>query len=90
VGWKLTEHPPDVTRYWEEYRGRNNVPEGTRWEAWAFGDNPRLADELLRLVLDGKKRGAADLLAEFEHRGEPVPEVGGYSVAPGDAGNPPL
>jgi uncharacterized protein YhfF len=67
---------------------RNNVPEETRWEAWAFGDNPRLADELLRLVLDRKKRGTAELLAEFEHRGEPVPEVGGYSVVLDGRGRP--
>jgi uncharacterized protein YhfF len=80
VGWNLTKHSPEATRYWEDYRRHNNVPEDTHWEAWAFGDNPSLADELLSLVLDGKKRGTADLLAEYEHRGEPVPEVGGYSV----------
>ena len=88
MGWKLTERPPEVTRYWEEYRRHNSLPEGTRWEAWAFGDNPRLADELLRLVLEGKKRGTAELLAEFEHRGEPVPEVGGYSVVLDGRGRP--
>jgi len=88
VGWKLTERPPEVTRYWEEYRSHNNVPEGTRWEAWAFGDNPSLSDELLSLVLEGKKRGTAELLAEFEHRGEPVPEVGGYSVVLDGRGKP--
>ncbi len=88
MGRKLTEYSPEVTRYWEEYRRRNNVPKGTRWEAWAFGDNPRLADELLSLVLEGKKRGTADLLAEFEHRGEPIPEVDGYSVILDGRGRP--
>ena len=88
MGRKLTEYTPEVRAYWEEYRSCNNVPEGARWEAWAFGDNPRLADELLGLVLEGKKRGSANLVAEYEHGGNPLPEVGGYSVVLDGRGRP--
>ena len=80
MGRKLTTYPPEVTRFWENYRKLSRLPEGTPWEAWPFGDNPRLADELLKLVLEGGKRGTADLLLEYEHRGEAVPEVGDHSV----------
>ncbi|MCX6648181.1 MAG: ASCH domain-containing protein [Candidatus Bathyarchaeota archaeon] len=88
MGRKLTEYPPEVTRYWETFKRRFGVPDGTHWEAWAFGDNPRLADELLRLVLKGKKRGTADILPEYEAKGEPIPEVGGYSVILDGRGKP--
>ena len=70
----------DVTDYWERFRREYNVSGGVRWEAWAFGDSPKLADELLGLVIEGRKRVTADLISEFEARGEKIPEVGGYSV----------
>lgn len=41
-----------------------------------FGDSPELADELLALVLIGRKRATASSLAEYEHLGEQLPEVG--------------
>jgi uncharacterized protein YhfF len=48
--------------------------------AWAFGDTPELADELLGLVLAGTKTATADLVASFEAAGEPLPVVGGLSI----------
>jgi uncharacterized protein YhfF len=88
VGRQLTEYPLEVAVYWDSYRKNSHLPKDTRWEAWSFGDNPRLADELLSLVLANKKRGTADLVAEFKYRGEPTPEVGGYSVILDGRGKP--
>lgn len=56
--------------------------------AWAFGDNPELADELLALVLDGTKTATADLVWSYEAAGEPVPVVGALSIVLDGAGAP--
>ncbi len=84
----MTHYPPEITRFWEKYRTGTGLPVDTPWEAWPFGDNPKLADELLRLVLSGEKRGTADLLAEYENRGEAVPEAGDHSVILDGRGEP--
>jgi uncharacterized protein YhfF len=88
MGRKLITYPTEVTRFWGNYRKQSRLPADTRWEAWPFGDNPRLADELLKLVLEGKKRGTVDLLIEYENRGERVPEVGDHSVILDGRGKP--
>ena len=56
--------------------------------AWAFGDNPRLADELLALVLAGTKTATAASLAELERDGEPVPKRGDLSILLDGSGRP--
>ena len=56
--------------------------------AWSFGDSPRLADELLALVLEGRKTGTSTSLAELEDAGEPVPRVGELSIVLDGAGEP--
>ena len=47
-----------------------------------FGDHAALADELLDLVLSGTKRATAGLVADFAHRSEALPRIGGHWVAP--------
>lgn len=56
--------------------------------AWAFGDHPGLADELLALVLAGVKTGTATAVAELERTGEAEPVVGELSIVLDGAGNP--
>lgn len=56
--------------------------------SWSFGDNPRLADELLALVLAGVKTASCGALWEFEAAGEPLPKVGDLSVVLDGAGQP--
>ncbi len=46
-----------------------------------FGDSPELADELLALVLSGKKQATCGALRDYSPDGEPVPEVGRRDVA---------
>ncbi|WP_406873082.1 ASCH domain-containing protein [Aminobacter sp. P9b] len=46
---------------------------------FAFGDSPELADELLALVLSGKKTATCGALRDFGGA-EPVPEVGRRDV----------
>ncbi len=89
----------EVVAFWETARarakiGRLPVVTGVGVAAamtpptWAFGDNPRLADALLALVLAGEKTGTATALAELAATGEPVPEVGELSIILDGAGHP--
>ncbi|WP_297196194.1 ASCH domain-containing protein [uncultured Pluralibacter sp.] len=46
---------------------------------WSFGDSPALADELLALVIAGKKRGTCGSLASFRQE-TPAVTPGAYHI----------
>jgi uncharacterized protein YhfF len=88
-----------IQEFWEMVRGRarigrldvvtgGSVSSTMPPPAWSFGDSPRLADELLALVLDGTKRATASSLAELEAEGEPLPKKGDLSILLDGAGHP--
>jgi uncharacterized protein YhfF len=52
----------------------------TGYEAWHFCDNQADADELVELVLAGRKRATASALWSYEAEDEPVPRPGDFSV----------
>jgi uncharacterized protein YhfF len=56
--------------------------------AWAFGDSPEEADELLQLVLDGAKTATASAFWDYEAEGETLPEVGSLSILLDGRGHP--
>jgi len=77
----------EITDYWNCFQKEKGVT--SRFvNAWSFGDNPELADELLELVLAGKKRGTATLVIELEKEGEKTPEVGDYNIILDGKGKP--
>lgn len=53
-----------------------------------FGDHEALADELLDLVLSGRKRATAELVAEFAARGDRMPRIGSHWIACDGRGAP--
>lgn len=53
-----------------------------------FGDSARLADELLGLVLSGRKRATSELVADFVARGDGLPRIGSHWIACDGAGVP--
>lgn len=71
---------PDVESFWYAFCAATRTSPDVRWDAWRFGDSDELADRLLALVVDGPKRATAELVSTFEVDGEPLPEVGAYSV----------
>lgn len=77
-----------VRDFWSAYCASTGVDPDQRYEAFAFGDSPEMADELSSLVLHGPKRGTAGLLADYEQEDEPLPEVGFHSVVLGGDGQP--
>ncbi|MBX8813344.1 ASCH domain-containing protein [Ochrobactrum sp. MR34] len=55
---------------------------------FAFGDSPELADELLNLVLAGKKTATCAASRDFGADGEPMPQVGRRDVVLDGSGRP--
>lgn len=49
-------------------------------DAFGFGGEPALADELAELVLAGRKRATTSLAVEFSSLNEPLPTVGCLSI----------
>jgi uncharacterized protein YhfF len=80
--------PPDVEAFWREFCRLHGVAPGERHDAFAFGDDPALQDELVTLVLRGSKRATAMLVLEHEVGGDPMPVEGGHSVVLDGAGRP--
>jgi len=60
---------------------------GARYATWCFCDGGPMADELVELVLAGAKRATAGALWSYEHEGEAIPQVGGFSVVTDSAGS---
>lgn len=54
------------------------------FECFAFGDSPEMADELLALVLTGKKTATVSVVLEDEQ----TPSVGDLSLVLDGRGNP--
>ncbi|MGC5168958.1 isochorismatase family protein [Luteimicrobium sp. DT211] len=88
-----------VLAYWERVRhlarvGQLDVVTGRGVAsavpppAWSFGDSPRLADELLALVLAGRKTATTASLLEYEDDGEPLPRPGELSILLDGRGRP--
>lgn len=84
---------PDLeaaARLWSEYS--QAVPSAVlvcdEHTVEGFGDSAALADELLGLVLSGRKRATAELAEEFTARGDALPRVGSHWIACDSTGAP--
>ena len=60
----------------------------TQPEAWAFGDSVEVANELLALVLSGRKRATASSVAAYQADGESLPQVGDLQIVVDGSGHP--
>lgn len=89
----------DIGQFWEDARTAaklNPLQEyfGPRWvgtftpQAFAFGDNPEMADELASLVVAGTKTATAAALADYESADEPLPRSGDLFIVLDGAGAP--
>ena len=63
-------------------------PEFAHLPRWGFGGTPELADELGRLVHEGRKTATCSLHAEYGQRGEPLPVAGQRDIVLDGAGRP--
>jgi uncharacterized protein YhfF len=78
----------DVERAWELFIAAHPEMAGRAYEAWGFGNEPQMADELGALVTHGIKTATCSLLWEHEADGDPGPQVGGLSLILDGAGRP--
>lgn len=67
---------------WHKYCHEMKIDETIPYEVWTFGGDGTTADELLKLVLQGRKFGTASAYDEYvaENALEELPKVGDYSV----------
>ena len=73
--------PPRHREYWVSFaRTRAVDPTPCFLEAFYFDDNEPSANELAKLVFDGKKRATAALLWAFQSEKKRIPEVGDLSI----------
>ena len=74
--------------------GDIDVIVGKQWSqtmpppAWSFGDSPELADELLGLVVQGKKTATSSLYDEYVDSDEVLPSRGDLSIILDSEGTP--
>jgi len=85
----LPQHSPSVQEMWNAYLhllGEDPATAAKTHAAWHFCDNEADANELAALVKAGRKRATASALWAYSAEGEPVPQVGDYSVITNWAG----
>ncbi len=58
------------------------------YDVFAFGSNARMADELLALVLDGRKRATCSAMAAYRAENRRTPRAGDLSIVTDGAGKP--
>ena len=73
------EFSQEILDFWEKVKKETGI-EGAFTDAYGIGDTPELKQELLNLVLDGKKRASTSLVKESELEAWPEQEVGQYNV----------
>lgn len=65
---------------WNEFCENTGTDRAQNYEAWAFCGGGAAADELLMLVLEGKKFGTASIYEAYPAEGEELPGEREYSV----------
>jgi len=94
-----TEADGRIQEFWQLAKGRAHVGDldvvlGRGWDealappAWAFGDSPAMADQLVELVLAGRKTATTVLKQEYDDAGEPLPHVGDLGIVLDGSGRP--
>jgi uncharacterized protein YhfF len=76
-----------IKLFWKEYT-QLHTQSTNNYEAWAFGDSPQMADELLDLVIQGIKTGTASNYEVYATSDETLPEIGRHSILLDGQGNP--
>lgn len=85
----MTAVPVECLAFWAAAEAATGPLDRARfYEAFAFGDSPALADELVQLVLSGRKRATAGLLWTWQAEGRSPPRPGDLSIATRSDGTP--
>jgi len=77
-------------KYWDNYLksiGESLETTDKTYSSWSFGNSNEMADRLVNLVIEGKKRGTSSLKCLYDEE-EELPKVGEYSIILGSNENP--
>jgi uncharacterized protein YhfF len=81
--------PAHLSVFWNEFsKAVHGADENRFYEAFFFGDNEQLANELADLVLRGTKRATAGAVWSYEAEGKPIPRPGDLSIVTDWSGKP--
>ncbi len=81
------EKTPSTNDYWTDFiTAAGNV--AADYTVVAPGDTAAMADELVGLIISGKKRATASLLRDYAAGDEPVPQAGDFVVVVDGGGHP--
>jgi uncharacterized protein YhfF len=83
--------PPDeLASCWQRYLGASDDPDlpEAPYVAETFGDSDELADELVALILDGRKTATCSAVWQWEAEGVTPPQVGHRSIVLDSSGKP--
>ena len=72
-------HSPTVTAFWNAYCDARGVA-AQDYDVCRMGSSAAMGNELLDLILGGRKRATAYLLRDVEQGGEKLSRVGGHVV----------
>jgi uncharacterized protein YhfF len=80
-----------IRAYWQTFL--STVPPDSPYHAKSYskggyGDSPELANELIQLILIGKKTATCGSLWEWEDEGKPLPQAGDIWVEVDGSGTP--
>ncbi|MEW6733521.1 MAG: ASCH domain-containing protein [Acidobacteriota bacterium] len=82
-------NPSDTLKnFWIEFCDASGISTNTPYQVWYFGNNREMADQLVQLVLSGKKRATASLGYCCEQQPEIAPLPNGISIVTDFDGNP--
>ncbi len=65
--------------FWHAYAAAARISR-KKYTVFRFGDSDKLADELMTLILAGKKRATTSLLRDFAAPDQPMPKPGSFGV----------
>lgn len=73
------EKSPSTDEYWAECNMATGI-DAADYSVVAFGDSVEMADELVALVISGRKRATTSLLREYATGADPLPQAGDFVV----------
>ncbi len=75
--------------FWQGFLKETGLdPQTPCCDTFSFGMDRQSANDLLALVLEGKKRATSSSLLGYQAEGEPIPQAGAYSVVTDSDGEP--
>lgn len=66
----------DIEAFWTRFRAETGHPDVPYQVGGSAEEHPEVATTLAALLLEGRKRATAGLLAEHEDEAQPLPAVG--------------